>query len=136
MNWLLPNESPVRDIDMAELSLIWPYRVVLPQVRDEILARVYAKLVQLHGVNRYWGDAYYRSDNGISGEWPMGFFWLSIIASEMGNHSLARQWYEKGILEMTPDGHIPELYKNGKPNNHTPLAWAHAMALIAAKKLV
>ena len=149
LEWLLPNESPDRDIDMAQLSLIWPYNVVTPAIREIILDRAYRKLVQERGLNRYYGDNYYRSDNGISGEWPMGFFWLSIIASGIGEEKKrckdvegalewqrsARYWFDRGLQTALPNMDIPEIYQNGKPNEHTPLAWAHAMALIAEKKL-
>ncbi|OHA50390.1 MAG: hypothetical protein A3A97_03505 [Candidatus Terrybacteria bacterium RIFCSPLOWO2_01_FULL_40_23] len=131
----LPNEYVGRDADMALLSLIWPYNIVSRDIREEILSRVKGKLVQEHGLNRYWGDNYYRSDNGISAEWPMGFFWLSIIYSQMNKVEEAKQWFERGIAQITKKGDVPELYKNGHPNEHTPLAWAHAMALIALAKL-
>jgi len=148
--WLLPNESPEHDVDMAELSLIWPYNIMLPPVRSTVLALVEKKLVQKKGLNRYWGDEYYRSDDGISGEWPMGFFWLSIIYSECAREKnirkgtkkevgrlkkRARYWFDRGLKTLTSENYIPEIYKNGVPNEHTPLAWAHAMALIAEKKL-
>ena len=76
-----------------------------------------------------------RSDNGISAEWTFGFFWLSIVFSEKGNKKEAEFWFNQGISSMTAEGHIPELYYNDIPNEHTPLAWAHSMALIAKKKL-
>lgn len=132
---LLPNESPTRDVDMAQLSLIWPYDIVTPAIRNEILLRTERKLVQKHGLNRYWGDEFYRSRvTGISGQWPMGFFWLSIIESDFGNHEAAQKWFDRGVSEMTPDG-IPELYTDDTPNEHSPLAWAHALAIIAYIKL-
>lgn len=132
---LLPNESPSRDADMALLSLLWPHNVVTAPLRKEILERVKEKLVQTNGLNRYWGDNYYRSASGVSAEWPMGFFWLSIIAAQDGDKESARQWFEQGVSATTADGLIPELYQDGKPNNHTPLAWAHAIGIIAAKNL-
>ena len=132
---LLPEEYPGRDTDMALLSLLWPYNIVSHEVRDEILLRVKAKLVQEHGLNRYWGDNYYRSDNGISAEWPMGFFWLSIIYSQMNQTDEAEHWFTKGVAQITRKGEVPELYRNGSPNEHRPLAWAHAMALVALAKL-
>lgn len=133
--WLLPNESPDRDVDMAALSLIWPYNIATPEIREIILERVKNKLVRKHGLNRYLGDNYYCSDNGMSGEWPIGFFWLSIIASKKGDNSEAKHWFDRGMKSVTPEGYIPELYQNGCPNGHTPLAWSHAMAIIAEKKL-
>lgn len=135
LNKLLPNESESRSVDMAQLSLIWPYNVVESKMANTLLERVETGLVQTHGLNRYWGDSYYRSQNGVSGEWPMGFFWLSIIASQRNKGRKAAYWFDKGTEQMTSDQHIPELYKDGKPNNHQPLAWAHAMALIAKSKL-
>ncbi len=135
LQWLLPNESPDRETDMALLSLMWPYNIVSPLMQNEILARIKKTLVRTHGLNRYWGDNYYRSDNGMSAEWSMGFFWLSIIYTEKGDKDEAREWFLLGQKTLTPKGDIPELYQNGVPNAHTPLAWAHAMALIAAKKL-
>ncbi len=135
LNNLLPNESPNHDVDMAQLSLIWPYNVISRETADTILRKVREKLVQKHGLNRYWGDNYYKSRNGISGEWPMGFFWLSIVASQRHNVEEAKFWFEKGIAEMTSKGEIPEIYQDDRPNEHTPLAWAHAMAIIAKAKL-
>jgi len=135
MNRLLPDEFPGRDADMALLSLIWPYNIVTSDVRDIILQRTRDKLVQEHGLNRYWGDNYFRSANGISGEWVMGFFWLSIIASQMNNVEEAQKWFAKGVAQITRKGEVPELYQDGKPNKHTPLAWAHALVLIALSKL-
>lgn len=132
---LLPKETPERDQDLAQLSLIWPYSVVDNAMRDEILDRVIGNLTQSKGLNRYLDDNYYRSDNGISAEWTMGFFWLSIIFAEMGEKHDAEYWFNHGISTMTEDGLLPELYQNGKPNKNTPFAWSHALALIAQKKL-
>ena len=135
LNRLLPDEFPGRDADMALLSLIWPYNVVSSDIRDIILQRTRDKLVQEHGLNRYWDDDYYRSDNGVSGEWVMGSFLLSIIASQMNNIEEAQMWFVKGAAQITRKGEVPELYQNGKPNAHKPLAWAHATALTALSKL-
>lgn len=135
LNNLLPMESTAHDIDMAQLSLIWPYNIVSREMADNILKRVKKKLVQKHGLNRYWGDNYYRSKNGVSGEWPMGFFWLSIIASQKHDIEDAEYWFKRGVAEVTLKGAVPELYQNDKPNKHTPLAWAHSLAIIAKAKL-
>lgn len=132
---LLPNESPSREADLAQLSLLWPYRTVDTSTADTILARVKDSLVQSNGINRYLDDNYYRSDSGISAEWTMGFFWLAIIYADRKEYAEARYWFERGMSTMTPEGHLPELYHNGTPNLHTPLAWAHSLALIAGVKI-
>jgi len=131
---ILPNEclQEDRDVDMAQLSLIWPYNVVTNFTRDEVLRRVEEKLVQKNGLNRYWGDEYYCSDNGVSAEWPMGFFWLSIIYANISEKEKAHYWFKRGKDTITEEGYIPEAYQNDKPNDHTPLAWAHSMAIIAS----
>jgi hypothetical protein len=139
---LLPNESldfgnaNGHTNDMAQLSLIWPYNHA-GQHAEEIVKKIIGgekSLVQKHGLNRYWGDNYYRSANGVSGEWPMGFFWLSIIYSQFHRTDEARRWFELGAAQAVDDN-IPELYQNDAANNHTPLAWAHALALTADAKL-
>ncbi len=132
---ILPNETDHRPEDMAQLSLIWPYNIIPREIADIILKRITDRLVQSKGLNRYLDDNYYRSENGISGEWTMGFFWLSIVYSERGDTKLAQYWYERGRHTMTKEGYLPELYQNGEPNKNTPLGWAHSLAIIAQKKM-
>lgn len=132
---ILPNETPLREQDMAQLSLMWPYEIVPREMADLMLYRITTKLVQQKGLNRYLDDNYYRSDNGVSAEWTFGFFWLAIVYSERGAKAQAMMWFKRGMATMTPQGDLPELYQNDRPNPNTPLAWTHALALIAAKKL-
>lgn len=141
------------DCDAAQLSLIWPFNVVSHEEADQILRRVLNghipetamrnggdhRLLQAHGLNRYWGDDYYRSTegkySGISAEWPMFKFWVSIIYSQRHEYETAFLWFKEGCKEIIDNKKIPEAYQNGRPNDHTPLAWAHAIALIAFQKL-
>ena len=137
------------DCDAGQLALIWPYHVVSQENARVIISRLidghqsetgnYHKLLQKHGLTRYWGDDYYRSDEGmyrgVSAEWPIFKFWLSIIYSQFHETEKALCWFSEGVKEITPENTIPEAYKNGRPNEHTPLAWAHALALIAFAKL-
>lgn len=127
--------------DSSQLSLIWPYNVVSRAEADQILGQILdgpTPLVQKRGLNRYWGDDYYRSTEGkhtgISAEWPMFKFWLSIVYSQRHEYETAAHWLREGCKEITQNK-IPEAYQNGHPNQHTPLAWAHAIALIAFQKL-
>ena len=132
---ILPNETPLREQDMAQLSLMWPYNMLPGDIEDVVLDRIESRLIQSMGVNRYLDDNYYRSDNGISAEWTMGFFWLSIVYAERGERDIAIEWFKRGMNTMTPEGDLPELYVNGAPNPNTPLAWSHSLAIIAAHKL-
>ncbi|KPJ55125.1 hypothetical protein AMJ47_01205 [Parcubacteria bacterium DG_72] len=133
-NNILPNESPDQEVNMSQLSLIWPYNIVPRKTSDIIIARVTEKLVQEHGLNRYLNDNYHRSRNGISGEWPLGFFWLSIAEFQRGNIKQAEKWLFKG-LDQIRHNRISELFYNGSPNINFPLAWAHSFAIIALIKL-
>lgn len=135
--------------DAAQLTLFWPYKVIVnPRHADELLKRIVDghttdqgerhHLVQAHGLNRYWGDDYYRSTQGhcrgISAEWPMFKFWLSIVYSQRHEQEPAFYWFQEACKEII-DTMIPEAYQNNRPNPNTPLAWAHAIALIAFQKL-
>ncbi|MBI2037171.1 MAG: hypothetical protein HYT14_02320 [Candidatus Liptonbacteria bacterium] len=132
---LLPRESASRDCDMAQLSLIWPYHIVKNGVADRILENVRSRLVQRHGVNRYWDDVWpHRSKDGVSPEWVLGFDWLSIIHAQRHEMEEARLWFDRSTALMVGEN-VPELYVDGSPGEHTPLAWAHAMKLIAWAKI-
>lgn len=132
---ILPNESSDQEINMSQLSLSWPYKILDKRIEDIVLARIKERLVQKHGLNRYLNDNYYRSKNGISGEWPLGFFWLAIVELERGNAKEAEYWLERGFEQIVDGKYIPELYQNGKPNEHCPLAWTHSFAIIALVKI-
>ena len=132
---ILPNETPLRNQDMAQLSLMWPYNLLPQDIEDIVLHRIETHLIQSKGVNRYLDDNYYRSDNGISAEWTMGFFWLALVHHKRGEIVQAKYWFCRGMKTMTEEGDLPELYVNGEPNPNTPLAWSHSLALIAAHKL-
>ncbi|PIR41707.1 MAG: hypothetical protein COV30_02295 [Candidatus Yanofskybacteria bacterium CG10_big_fil_rev_8_21_14_0_10_37_15] len=140
LNSILPRESFNREVDMAQLSLIWPYNIISRDIADVILSRVKSKLVQPHGLYRYQGDTYLgdrfiRSQDGVSAQWPIGFFWLSIIYSQRHEIKEAGRWFERGIKQVIFDNQIPEAYVNNKPNKNFPLAWAHSLAIIALKKI-
>ena len=132
---ILPNETPMRVQDLAQLSLMWPYDMLPREIEDTILERITTRLIQPNGVNRYLDDNYYRSDNGVSAEWTFGFFWLAIVYAKRGDMNTARYWFVRGMNTMTPEGDLPELYQNGEPNQNTPLAWSHSLAIIAAHQL-
>ena len=128
---ILPRESAEHEIDMAQLSLIWPYNIVSKKMSGVILERIKEKLVQEHGLNRHLGDSYYLSNNVIPGEWPLGFFWLAIVEFQKRHIKEAKYWLKKGLDQIIDGKYIPELYQNSQPNEHTPLAWTHSFAIIA-----
>lgn len=132
------------DCDAAQLFLIWPFNVIDREMADTLLLRIITghrsergenhKLVQPLGINRYWGDDYYRSKNGESAQWQWDFL-MSIIFSQRHEYEKALSWFVRGADRINTEGYITEAFANGKPNDHTPLGWMHALALIALTKL-
>ncbi|WKZ33496.1 MAG: glycoside hydrolase family 15 protein [Thermodesulfobacteriota bacterium] len=151
---LLPSESASRPVDLAQLSLVWPYYIINDSQAVQIISNVEKRLVRRHGVIRYPGDLYYNADRtspaGNEAEWPLGFAWLSIAYSQLAIKALRLgeifsppvEYIEKSEhylrrLEsvMTPEGQVPELYTAGRPNYNVPLAWAQSFYVVARQNL-
>lgn len=130
MKELLPHESITKEVDLALLSLIFPYNVVDEKTRDEILANVEAYLVRNKGVMRYINDQYYNK-NGEA-EWTMGFPWLAIIYKQLENKKMYSHYSAKTFDAMNENGELPELYfaNSEKHNDNTPLGWSQALYLV------
>ena len=132
---LLPRESDRKFVDLAQLSLIWPYNVVTEEERDEILENVEYHLKRERGVIRYKGDRYYnKNEDGISeeAEWTFGLSWLAIIHEKIGNVEKAQDLIKELIASDTKNG-LPELYFSNSPeyNENTPLGWSESLFIVA-----
>ena len=132
---LLPRESGRKFADLALLSLVWPYDVVTPTQREEILENVEYHLLRNRGIIRYKGDRYYnKNQDGYSeeAEWTFGLAWLAIIYERAGNHEKAHSLVKDLILDDTEHG-IPELYFSNSPeyNDNTPLGWSESLFIVA-----
>jgi GH15 family glucan-1,4-alpha-glucosidase len=132
---LLPRESPSKFTDLSLLSLIWPYNVVTPVQRQQILENVEYHLLRERGIIRYKGDRYYNKNaDGVSeeAEWTFGLSWLAIIYQKLGNGDKAHELMKNLIAEDTPDG-MPELYYSNSPeyNENTPLGWSESLFIVA-----
>ena len=135
LNALLPRESERKFVDLALLSLIWPYNVVNEEQRDEILANVEYHLKRDRGVIRYKGDHYYnKNPDGYSeeAEWTFGLAWLAIIYEMMERKDKAQELLKDLIAADTPEG-LPELYFSNSPefNENTPLGWSESLFIVA-----
>lgn len=134
---LLPRESQEKFVDLALLSLIFPYNIVPAKERDEILANVEYHLVKDLGVLRYKGDRYYNRDSvdGTSqeAEWTFGLSWLAIIYQQLGNTAKAREFMQRSMATINSVGDIPELYFSHSEvhNENSPLGWSESMFIVA-----
>ncbi len=91
---LLPRESEAKFVDLALLSLIWPYNIVNDTQRNQILENVEYHLLRDRGVIRYKEDRYYnKNEDGSSeeAEWTFGLAWLAIIYQYLGNFKKAEE---------------------------------------------
>ncbi len=127
---LLPNESKTKKVDLALLSLIYPYNVVNKETAKTILNNVEKHLVRKKGVIRYKGDKYYNK-NGEA-EWVFGFPWLAIIYKKL-NKKKYNHYIKKTKQAMNKKGELPELYfaNTNTHNENSPLGWAQALYLVA-----
>ena len=137
---LLPRESETKFVDLALLSLIYPYNVVDKEMALDIVENVEYHLERRRGIIRYKNDKYYnKNKDGYSeeAEWTMGFPWLSIIYSEFGDLRRAEDYLGKSGLILTPEQKIPELYysNTSKPNENIPLSWAESLYIVAFLRL-
>ncbi len=128
---LLPRESETKDVDMALLSLIYPYNLADKVTARKILQNVERKLVRDRGVIRYKGDAYYA--NGKEAEWVMGFPWLATIYKQMKNPRKYAYYMRKTMQCFNKNHELPELYFGGTDihNENTPLTWAQSLYIVA-----
>lgn len=143
------HETAERDIDMAQLSLVYPHRVYARDAALRVLGRIEERLLRRRGVVRYEGDSYYSTLEkngrhhplsyyyGSEAEWSMGLPWLAICYLELGNYERAQMFIERTEQVMLSDGSLPELYYAGsdEPNPNTPLGWANALYIVAKERL-
>ncbi|EPZ44205.1 glycoside hydrolase family 15 protein [Alicyclobacillus acidoterrestris] len=128
---LLPYESVSKEVDMALLSLVYPYRLLPAWMSEMIVERVEGTLLRRHGVIRYVDDKYY-AQQGQEAEWCMGLPWLGICHALLGHREEAFAYLARSQEQMTADFELPELYQpvTETPNENTPLGWSQSMWLI------
>lgn len=140
LNRILPRESSKKFVDLALLSLIWPYNVLDEFQTKEILKNVEYHLLRKKGVIRYKNDHYYnRNPDGYSeeAEWTFGLSWLSIIYDKIGEEKKAKKFLERAKKTINPNGEIPELYfsNSSEYNENSPLGWAESLFIVALFEL-
>lgn len=151
---MFPVESADRPVDLAQLSAIYPFKVLIEDDAKYIIKRVESMLLRNNGVIRYQGDSYYSTveDRGrhlplnqyhnTEAEWSFGFPWLALCHMELGNYKEAEKYIRKTERIMIEDSKLPELYfagdyrdSNGnRYNENSPLGWANAKYILAKEK--
>jgi phosphorylase kinase alpha/beta subunit len=150
LNRLFPHESESRAIDLAQLSLIYPYNLLHPLQAQWIIQEVEDKLLRARGVARYPGDSYYSTKeethgrghditfyHGSEAEWTFGLPWLALCHYQLGNTEKAKEYLKRTEEVMLTEGILPELYYSGTniPNPNTPLGWSNAMHILAKETI-
>ena len=133
---LLPRESPSKFVDLALLSVVWPYNQADPKIAQAIVENVKYHLVRKHGLIRYKGDYYYnKNPDGKSeeAEWSMGFSWLSILYRQLANDRKSNDFLKKAFSTINAQNEIPELYfsNSEEHNDNSPLGWSESLFIIA-----
>jgi GH15 family glucan-1,4-alpha-glucosidase len=128
-------------VDASLLGLVWPFRIYAADNSrmKATVAQIEKKLLRPEGVYRYEMDSYggYRRQ-GIdtyrgAGAWPVNSFWLSIYYSLAGKKSRARKLFGSMLAH---DKYFPEQFFDNKVQvSVKPLAWSHAMFVLAAREL-
>ena len=131
LNIILPKESETKDVDMALMSLIYPYNIVNDKHKLMILANIEKNLLRGKGVIRYKEDNYYNK-NGEA-EWTMGLPWLAIIYKNLGLQDKHEFFLEKTFEAMNENKELPELYfaNSSNHNENSPLGWSQALFLVS-----
>ncbi|MDP2750488.1 MAG: glycoside hydrolase family 15 protein [Nanoarchaeota archaeon] len=131
---LLPRESETKEVDLALLSLIYPYEIVTEEQRNAILKNVEEKLLKQKGVLRYIGDQYYNHELGEP-EWTMGLPWLAIIYKKLGNENKYLKFMKMTYAAFNDNDELPELYfrNTDKHNENTPLGWSQSLFVVAER---
>lgn len=147
---IFPRESMDKEADLAQLSLVYPYRVHTGAEGRAIVEQAERLLLRPRGVIRYEGDSYYSTLEakygrdlpreayaGTEAEWTFGLPWLALCHLELGNVEAAADYLERTEAIMPSPGILPELYFSGtdQANPNTPLGWSSAMYILAKEAM-
>jgi len=133
------------DIDASSLGLIWPFASVgvKTKIAQKTILLIEEKLNYNGGLHRYENDIYdgwMKADVHRklgSGYWPLLNFWFSIVLNKSGDRKKAFKYFNDMVLEVdNKTGFISEqVFDNKKQISVSPLAWSHAMFVLAADEL-
>jgi len=128
------------NIDTSLLGLVYPFRIHEPSDEKIVntVKKIEREIVINGGVHRYQFD-YFDSEGSSQeggGVWPVLNFWMSIYWSLAKNKEKALQYYNWVIDRSDKfSGYFPEQYFDDFRISIYPLAWSHAMFIIATHYL-
>ena len=146
---MFPRESMTKETDLAQLSLIYPYRLFTNDKAKLLIDRVETTLLRSKGVIRYKGDSYYSTKEkefgrchdrafyyGTEAEWTFGLPWLSLCYQTLDDHKNSLYYLKRTNDVMLENGVLPEAFyaHTDTPNPNTPLGWSSAMFILAEEQ--
>lgn len=127
-----------RNVDASLLGLVWPFEIVKPDDPRMIstIKKMHEEIVFLGGVHRYENDMYDGEGSGQEGggSWPVLNFWLAIYYCLVGDKKEAKKYFNWVLERLDKDGYnnyIPEQIFEDDRRGVYPLAWSHAMFILA-----
>ncbi len=119
-------------LDVSLLGLAWPFAAVDPageRMRATIAALQAELGCEAGSLLRYAGDTYAGGNR-----WVLAALWLGLWHRQVGEGAGLQRALEYALGAQTNLGLLPEqVTENGEPAWVVPLAWSHAMLLLAAR---
>ncbi len=119
-------------MDSSLLGLAWPFRAVDPfgaRMRATAAAIGRELLLPCGGVLRHEGDDYAGGN-----PWLLTTLWLGLYYRQTGDEAGWRRCVDYALSRRTELDLLPEQANpSGKPAWVLPLAWSHAMLLLAVR---
>ena len=128
------------NLDASLLGLVYPCQIIKPNDPRMVstVKQMEKKIIfDNGGLHRYEFD-YYDGEGSAqegAGAWPLLNFWMSIYYSLKGNKTKAEKYFTWVIDRLEDDLLIPEQIFSDFRKGIKPLAWSHAMFVIATKHL-
>jgi len=132
-----------RNVDASLIGLVWPFEIIA--VDDSRIIKTIKKIEKriVHnglGVHRYENDYYDGEGSGREGggAWPILNFWMSIYWCLVGDKAKAENYFNWVLNKLEEDNYgnfFPEQIFEDNRRGVYPLAWSHAMFILAVEKL-
>lgn len=119
-------------LDSALLGLAWPFAAVdpaSPRMRATADAVEQALGTPCGGLRRHEGDSYAGGN-----PWLLCTLWLALYRRQLGDETGFSRALDYVVSRATPLRLLPEqVHPDGSPAWVVPLAWSHAMLVLAAR---